>query len=171
MIEEYKTIIDFDNYEISNTGKVREKVNDRILDTSVNKGYTIIGLRLDGKRYIKEVHRLVAQNFIPEFNNKLFVYHIDGNKNNNVVSNLKVSNNKPKSLNKEKTKVNLTDFEKFELKRVKGELTYDEQLKLIEMYKQIDKNKAKERTREWRFKKSLMEKLEGIEKDELEILQ
>ena len=162
-MEEYKTIKGFENYEISNTGKVREKVNDRILDTFMNKGYTKIGLRIDGKRYIKDVHRLVAQTFILEFNNKSFVYHIDGNKNNNVVSNLKVSNNKPKSKNKEKTEVNLMDFEKLELKRGKGELSYDEQLKLIEMYKQIDKNKAKERTREWRLKKTLMEKIEGIE--------
>lgn len=170
-MEEYKTIKGFENYEISNTGKVREKVNDRILDTFMNKGYTKIGLRIDGKRYIKDVHRLVAQTFILEFNNKSFVYHIDGNKNNNVVSNLKVSNNKPKSKNKEKTEVNLMDFEKLELKRGKGELSYDEQLKLIEMYKQIDKNKAKERTREWRLKKTLMEKIEGIEKDELELIE
>ena len=103
-MEEYKTIKGFENYEISNTGKVREKVNDRILDTFMNKGYTEIGLRIDGKRYIKDVHRLVAQTFILEFNNKSFVYHIDGNKNNNVVSNLKVSNNKQKSKNKEKQK-------------------------------------------------------------------
>ena len=170
-MEEYKTIKGFENYEISNTGKVREKVNDRILDTFMNKGYTEIGLRIDGKRYIKDVHRLVAQTFILEFNNKSFVYHIDGNKNNNVVSNLKVSNNKQKSKNKEKTEVNLMDFEKLELKRGKGELSYDEQLKLIEMYKQIDKNKAKERTREWRLKKTLMEKIEGIEKDELELIE
>ena len=170
-MEEYKTIKGFENYEISNTGKIREKVNDRILDTFMNKGYTTIGLRIDGKRYIKEVHRLVAQTFILEFNNKSFVYHIDGNKNNNVVSNLKVSNNKLKSKNKEKTEVNLMDFEKLELKRGKGELSYDEQLKLIEMYKQIDKNKAKERTREWRLKKTLMEKIEGIEKDDLEVLK
>ena len=63
------------------------------------------------------------------------------------------------------------DFEKLELKRGKGELSYDEQLKLIEMYKQIDKNKAKERIREWRLKKTLMEKIEGIEKDELELIE
>ena len=170
-MEEYKTIKGFENYEISNTGKVREKINDRILDTFMNKGYTKIGLRIDGKRYIKDVHRLVAQTFILEFNNKSFVYHIDGNKNNNVVSNLKVSNNKSKSKNKEKTEVNLMDFEKLELKRGKGELSYDEQLKLIEMYKQIDKNKAKERTREWRLKKTLMEKIEGIENDELELIE
>ena len=169
-MEEYKTIKGFENYEISNTGKVREKINDRILDTFMNKGYTKIGLRIDGKRYIKDVHRLVAQTFILEFNNKSFVYHIDGNKNNNVVSNLKVSN-KSKSKNKEKTEVNLMDFEKLELKRGKGELSYDEQLKLIEMYKQIDKNKAKERTREWRLKKTLMEKIEGKEKDELELIE
>ena len=170
-MEEYKTIKGFENYEISNTGKVREKINDRILDTFMNKGYTKIGLRIDGKRYIKDVHRLVAQTFILEFNNKSFVYHIDGNKNNNEVSNLKVSNNKQKSKNKEKTEVNLMDFEKLELKRGKGELSYDEQLKLIEMYKQIDKNKAKERTREWRLKKTLMEKIEGIENDELELIE
>ena len=72
-MEEYKTIIEFDNYEISNTGKVRDKVNDRILNTSVNKGYIIVGLRINGKRYIKDVHRLVAQYFIPEFDKNLAI--------------------------------------------------------------------------------------------------
>ena len=91
MIEEFKTILDFDNYEISNTGKVRDKVNDRILETSVNKGYSIVGLRINGKRYIKEVHRLVAQYFIPDFESNVAVVHIDGNKKNNTVKNLKLT--------------------------------------------------------------------------------
>ena len=168
MDEEYKTIIDFENYEISNTGKVRIKSIGRILDTSLNKGYSIVGLRKNDKRYIKEVHRLVAEYFIPNFNSKMFVYHKDKNKTNNIVSNLIVSNNRKKSPNKDTIVVSFTDFEKLEAKRGKGELTYDEQFKLVEMYKQIDKNKAKERTREWRMKKQLLQKVEGIEKDELE---
>ena len=152
MIEEYKTIIDFDNYEISNTGKVREKVNDRILDTSVNKGYTIIGLRLNGKRYIKEVHRLVAQYFISDFNKNLAVIHIDGNKTNNMVKNLKLTykgKNKKPYIKNDQTD-NLVEnnfntpyvFERLLAKQKMGELTNDERKRLDTIHNQIERNYA-----------------------------
>ena len=150
-MEEYKTIIEFDNYEISNTGKVRDKVNDRILNTSVNKGYIIVGLRINGKRYIKDVHRLVAQYFIPDFDKNLAVIHIDGNKTNNTVENLKLTykgkNKKPfiKTNNKTCcTVVNnfntLYEFEELLAKLNKNELTNDEQKKLDIIQKQIERN-------------------------------
>ena len=49
-----------------------------------NRGYYSVGIR----RKTHMVHRLVAQAFIPNPENKPFVNHIDGNKLNNHVSNL-----------------------------------------------------------------------------------
>lgn len=51
-------------------------------------GYMLVDMRKDGKRFIKCVHRLVAETFIPNMNNKTQVNHIDGNKENNCVDNL-----------------------------------------------------------------------------------
>lgn len=50
-----------------------------------NHGYLTIGYKK--KRYL--VHRLVAETFIPNISNKLEVDHIDRNKTNNQVSNLR----------------------------------------------------------------------------------
>ena len=49
-----------------------------------NRGYLSVGI----KRKTHMVHRLVAQAFIPNPENKPFVNHIDGNKLNNDVTNL-----------------------------------------------------------------------------------
>lgn len=74
-------------YEISNFGEIRNIKTKRILKTSNrvnNMGYSRV--RLAGKEYL--VHRLVAQSFINNPENKQQVNHIDGNKQNNKVDNL-----------------------------------------------------------------------------------
>ena len=89
-------------YEISNLGRVRsldhyirqrnnsKKLHKgRILNTWSDKiGYTVVGLNKYNKYKIKKIHRLVAEAFIPNPENKSDVNHIDGNKSNNIVSNL-----------------------------------------------------------------------------------
>lgn len=51
-------------------------------------GYMLVDMRKDGKRYMRVVHRLVAEAFLPNPNNLPQVNHIDGNKGNNCVDNL-----------------------------------------------------------------------------------
>lgn len=51
-------------------------------------GYLLVDMRKDGKRYMRLVHRLVAEAFIPNPNNLPQVNHKDGNKSNNQVDNL-----------------------------------------------------------------------------------
>ncbi|MBC1286901.1 HNH endonuclease [Listeria booriae] len=52
------------------------------------KGYPCVGLLVNGKQTRYSVHRLVAQTFIPNPDDKREVNHIDGNKMNNHASNL-----------------------------------------------------------------------------------
>lgn len=83
------TIKQNENYEISNTGKVRNKKTKRILKPWKNsRGYLIITLRNGYKSKCHTVHRLVAENFILNPNNLPQVNHIDGNKQNNFINNL-----------------------------------------------------------------------------------
>ena len=53
-----------------------------------NKGYLTVTLSKNGKSNSKHVHRLLAQAFIPNPENKATVNHIDGNKLNNNLDNL-----------------------------------------------------------------------------------
>lgn len=51
-------------------------------------GYVLFHLKIKNKSYVKSIHRLVAQAFIPNPENKPQVNHKDGNKQNNCVDNL-----------------------------------------------------------------------------------
>lgn len=65
-------------------------VKGRWLKPGVNsRGYmTCVLVSENGVPVSKTIHRLVAEEFIDNHENKLFVNHIDGNKQNNFASNL-----------------------------------------------------------------------------------
>lgn len=54
----------------------------------INSGYHALKLQKDGVKVSRLVHRIVAEVFIPNPENKAEVNHIDGDKTNNAVSNL-----------------------------------------------------------------------------------
>lgn len=82
-------------YEISNKGKVRNKVTGLILKTGIDRyGYEKINLSIKGKKYYTTIHRLVARAFLPAIPDKTQVNHKDGNKLNNHVDNLEWVNAK-----------------------------------------------------------------------------
>lgn len=76
-------------YDVSPNGKIRDRENNKILDSYKDKdGYiTIYLLTPDGRKKFY-IHRLVATAFIANPDNKPYVNHIDGNKHNPVASNL-----------------------------------------------------------------------------------
>ena len=81
-----------DFFQISNHGRVYSKRSNKILVQGITKqGYNTISSKIGGRagKYIcLKVHRMVAKAFIPNSYNKPEVNHIDGNKQNNNVSNL-----------------------------------------------------------------------------------
>ena len=88
-MEIFKTIIGYDGlYQVTSSGRIFSLRNNKFLILSPDsKGYLRVQLFNHGKRTYK-VHRLVAQTFIPNPENKPQVNHIDGNKKNNCVANL-----------------------------------------------------------------------------------
>lgn len=58
-------------------------------DTSTQDRYNRVVLKVDGTKKSVDVHRLVAQAFISNPNNYRCIDHIDGDKTNNNVSNLR----------------------------------------------------------------------------------
>ena len=90
-MEIWKTIKEMKTYEVSNYGNVRRKLqnNYKNLKPFADKdGYLKVCLCENQKRLYRFVHRLVAQTFIPNLENKPTVNHIDGNKKNNNLENL-----------------------------------------------------------------------------------
>lgn len=91
MKEIWKTINGYTDYHISNYGNIKSfnQNKERILKPNDNGyGYLSVFLCLHNKRHKFYIHRLVAQTFIPNTNNKQEVNHKDGNKQNNRVDNL-----------------------------------------------------------------------------------
>ena len=90
-------------YQVSNFGNIKSlarivhsekrsdyKIKEKVLKQSdTTTGYKKVELHKDNeKRKSFKVHRLVAQAFIPNPENKREVNHIDGNKHNNNANNL-----------------------------------------------------------------------------------
>ena len=105
MIEVWKDIQGYEGYyQVSNLGRVRSldrnvQHNTKHGNVALRKGkilkckkdldgYSIINLSKQNNRTNKKVCRLVAQAFIPNFQNKPQVNHKDGNKSNDNVENL-----------------------------------------------------------------------------------
>ena len=86
--EIWRQIDGYENYYVSNFGRVKNINTERILKQSKNKdGYCQIYLYNDGKAKTFKVHRLVAFAFIGDSN--LSVDHINHDKTNNEVTNLR----------------------------------------------------------------------------------
>ena len=93
-MEKWKTIGVFDNYLVSNTGKIKHIHSGKELKLSVTNGYFSVSLSQNGKKATFRVHRLVALTWIPNLENKKTINHIDGNKCNNNVGNLEWNSSK-----------------------------------------------------------------------------
>ena len=87
--EEWLPVPDWGNYEVSNTGKVRNVKFNRELKQFSDGNYLQTSFSQDGKRDVRRVHLIVAAVFERNPNNLPFINHEDGNKLNNNDWNLK----------------------------------------------------------------------------------
>ena len=111
MEEEYKVIEGFNNYAVSNLGNVKNIKTGRILKSWDNTdGYLILDFKMNGKRKSAKIHRLVAEAFIPNPENKECVDHIDRVRNNNNVNNLRWATKSENSINKKIQSNNTSGF-------------------------------------------------------------
>jgi hypothetical protein len=86
----FKDIVGYDNYDVSNYGHVRNKKSGRILKPQTNHdGYHQVRLSKNGKVKTHKVHRLVLIAFVPNPDNKPMCDHIDRNRTNNCLYNLR----------------------------------------------------------------------------------
>jgi len=80
----------YNGYRITTEGKVYSDFTGREMSYDKRSGGALgIKIRIDGSYKNKLVHRLVAELHIPNPQNKPQVDHIDGNKRNNDITNLR----------------------------------------------------------------------------------
>ncbi len=80
----------FENYKIYENGDVENVKTKRILKPQTNRyGYLYVRLSKDGKTKFMNIHRLIALHYIPNPENKKCIDHIDRNRKNNSIDNLR----------------------------------------------------------------------------------
>lgn len=126
-------------YQVSNLGRVKSVdytdrfkgrggemctrfKKGRILSVTNNgKGYMKVGMSGIGQKYI---HRLVAEIFIPNPDNKKTVNHIDGNKTNNKLENLEWATHSENQFHSKKTGLAKTGHRHAQAKLTTDEVEY-----------------------------------------------
>ena len=82
----------FPDYFITESGDVyseKKKGGIKKLNPGINKNYKRVVFTKDRKIIFKRIHQILAETFIPNPENKKFVDHIDRNKQNNNITNLR----------------------------------------------------------------------------------
>ena len=88
--EIYIQIKDFPNYHVSNFGNVKNNKTGKVLKQGTSGyGYNTVSLRLNNGTKSKYIHKLVAEAFLTNDKGKTYVDHINNNKSDNNVLNLR----------------------------------------------------------------------------------
>ncbi len=100
----------FENYLIYSDGRVWSKIKNIFLKTAINNDYLIVKLTNNKQQKTKKLHRLIAEHYIPNPNNKPFVDHKNRDRKDNRIENLRWVSSSENNLNMGIKKHNTTGF-------------------------------------------------------------
>ena len=128
-MEIWKIIKDFENYELSNFGKIRNLKTGKILTNNISKrGYFVVKLVNGPIRKTKTIHRLLGIYFLNNgLDGNFIVDHIDNNPINNDLSNLQITT---KRINSTKDRISATGENCIYFSRSKNKLAYRVRIKI-----------------------------------------
>ena len=111
MAEEFRIIKDFPNYEVSNFGNVKNNKTGKILKPIIDSlGYYKVSLYKDGNLCNKKIHKLVGEYFIANPYNKQCVDHVNNDRLNNNVNNLRWVTFQENSMNAKLSSRNTSNY-------------------------------------------------------------
>ena len=144
--EQWQVYPNNNDYVVSNQGRVKRlKIktthnrvwNERILTNTLTKdNYLKVGVKINGKQKDYRVHRMVAETWIENLENKPEVNHIDGNKLNNSVENLEWCTSSENTKHSYETKLQATPINSY-----LGKLSDDERLDIVLSYNSQEMSK------------------------------
>lgn len=106
-MEIWKDIPGYENlYQASTTGNIKSNITNKILKPGDTRGYKNVVLTKEKVRKSFRVHQLVAITFLGHKINgmKSIIDHIDDNKSNNHISNLRITDNRTNTNKSKKNK-------------------------------------------------------------------
>jgi hypothetical protein len=122
--EQWVKSIDFPNYEVSDTGKIRRLKNQKELKLTTNSSsYVIARIYYNKKKYTKTISKLVWEAF-NGYKCTQTIDHIDRDKSNNMLDNLRCITNKENCLNRKKKNNNYqltNDIKKEIINKIKND--------------------------------------------------
>lgn len=100
-MEEWRDISGYPGYSVSTFGNVRGPRSDTLTPRPNNGGYLQVALYRDKKRIVRTIHRLVGETFLSTIPGYTEIDHINRNKVDNNISNLRWANRGIQGINKE----------------------------------------------------------------------
>lgn len=102
----------FEDYQITDDGRVWSKKNNKWLKPWMLKNdYLCVSLMKDGKKHNIRLHRIIAEAFIPNPDNKPYIDHINTIRTDNSISNLRWVSHK-ENMNNPITTKKMSDYNK-----------------------------------------------------------
>lgn len=84
--EEWKTFLNNENYLVSNRGYIKNKKSKKVIYGSLDKTSGYMRTAIDKKAYM--IHRIIAETFLPNLDDKPTVNHKNKNRTDNRIENL-----------------------------------------------------------------------------------
>jgi hypothetical protein len=107
-MEQFKIIENYETYKISSFGYVLDLRTGKKVNTHYSRdSYEMVNLTNPSGRNLYAIHRLVGLNFIEKVDNKYEIDHIDRNRKNNNINNLRWSDDYEQASNKKCSKNNV----------------------------------------------------------------
>lgn len=132
-------ITDFDNYLIYPDGKVFNKDNNKFRKLNINgRGYQYVALYKDGKQKNHFVHRLIAINYIPNPENKPEVDHINRDKTDNRLENLRWATRSENNQNKGMNCTNKSGHKNISFHKSSGKWVFQSRCQGVRLQKYFD---------------------------------